>query len=306
MIQKSAVVKWRARRHGVRLFGDMRVRPPRGRAPLRSRGRPSLTGARRVVRCRPPTRDPRRRESLLVRDASRVGRARPAASPSTVVYVGLTLDGYLARPDGAVDYLPIPSDPSQDYYGFAAFMDSVDAVLMGRRTFQQVLEFCEGPDAVPWPYEGKTVYIVSRTITQSDVPSNLTGKAVISAASPAETLRAMRREGVARAYADGGSVVPRAPRGRPSSTRWCSPPCRCSSAEASPCSVSTRKADAITVGARCGRRCSKTARDWSRPRTRAGGDDAPRGTTEHHVGCLFDVYAYFYKYANRHSVYASV
>ena len=126
--------------------------------------------------------------------------------PSTVVYVGLTLDGYLARPDGAVDYLPMPSDPSQDY-GFAAFMDSVDAVLMGRRTFQQVLQFCEGPDAVPWPYEGKTVYVISRTITQSDVPSNLTGKAVISAASPAETLRAMRREGVARAYVDGGSVV---------------------------------------------------------------------------------------------------
>ena len=133
--------------------------------------------------------------------------AAPAPQrPSTVVYVGLTLDGYLARPDGAVDYLPIPSDPSQDY-GFAAFMDSVDAVLMGRRTFQQVLEFCEGPDAVPWPYEGKTVYVISRTITQSDVPSNLTGKAVISAASPAETLRAMRREGVARAYVDGGSVV---------------------------------------------------------------------------------------------------
>ena len=180
-------------------------------------------------------------------ESIRVGRARPQR-PSTVVYVA-TLDGYLARPDGAVDYLPIPSDPS---YGFAAFMDSVDAVLMGRRTFQQVLEFCEGPDATPWPYEGKTVYVIGRTITQSDVPSNLTGKAVISAASPAETLRAMRRDGaslrrrgsVVRALLEGGLVGGMGAHRR----------------ALIGCSVSTRKADAITVGARCGR---KTFQDGS-------------------------------------------
>jgi|TARA_B110000977_G_scaffold180519_2_gene240230 hypothetical protein len=41
-----------------------------------------------------------------------------------VVYVGVTMDGFLARPDGAVDYLLTPNDPNEDF-GFAEFLDSI-------------------------------------------------------------------------------------------------------------------------------------------------------------------------------------
>lgn len=139
-----------------------------------------------------------------------------------MVYVGLTIDGFLARPDGALDFLPTPSDPNEDF-GFADFLASVDVVVMGRKTFDQVAAFVE--DGVPWPYAGKPVYVVSRTMRQEDIPpetlaaarasdENKETKISVSAASPAETLRVVARETrkrkgsrPLRAYVDGGSIV---------------------------------------------------------------------------------------------------
>ena len=145
-----------------------------------------------------------------------------AADLQTVVYVGLTIDGFLARPDGALDFLPTPSDPNEDF-GFADFLASVDVVVMGRKTFDQVAAFVN--DGVPWPYAGKPVYVVSRTMRQEDIPpetlaaarasdENKETKISVSAASPAETLRVVARETrkkkgsrPLRAYVDGGSIV---------------------------------------------------------------------------------------------------
>ena len=149
-------------------------------------------------------------------------REASAADLQTVVYVGMTIDGFLARPDGALDFLPTPSDPNEDF-GFADFLASVDVVVMGRKTFDQVAAFVE--DGVPWPYAGKPVYVVSRTMRQEDIPpetlaaarasdENKETKISVSAASPAETLRVVARETrkkkgsrPLRAYVDGGSIV---------------------------------------------------------------------------------------------------
>ncbi len=68
-------------------------------------------------------------------------------------YVAASLDGYIADADGGVDWLP--QDESQDYgdYGYAQFYAGVDALAMGRRTYDQVLSFGE------WPYSGKSTYV---------------------------------------------------------------------------------------------------------------------------------------------------
>jgi hypothetical protein len=117
-----------------------------------------------------------RRAALLAGGASLATALAPipaaasgagAADLQTVVYVGLTIDGFLARPDGALDFLPTPSDPNEDF-GFADFLASVDVVVMGRKTFDQVAAFVN--DGVPWPYAGKPVYVVSRTMRQEDIP----------------------------------------------------------------------------------------------------------------------------------------
>jgi dihydrofolate reductase len=68
-----------------------------------------------------------------------------------VLYVASSLDGYIARPDGDVSWL----DAGQDY-GYQAFYDTVDAVLMGRKTYEQVLSFGE-----PFPYRGKRCWVVT-------------------------------------------------------------------------------------------------------------------------------------------------
>ena len=172
-----------------------------------------------------------RRAALLAGGASLATALAPipaaasgagAADLQTVVYVGLTIDGFLARPDGALDFLPTPSDPNEDF-GFADFLASVDVVVMGRKTFDQVAAFVK--DGVPWPYAGMPVYVVSRTMRQEDIPpetlaaarasdENKETKISVSAASPAETLRVVARETrkkkgsrPLRAYVDGGSIV---------------------------------------------------------------------------------------------------
>ena len=65
-------------------------------------------------------------------------------------YVAASLDGYIADANGGVDWLP---QGDSDDYGYADFYAGVDALVMGRRTYDQVLDFGE------WPYAGKPVYI---------------------------------------------------------------------------------------------------------------------------------------------------
>ena len=128
-----------------------------------------------------------------------------APRPETVVYIGVTMDGYIARPDGSLDFLPQPE--GDDDFGFGAFLNTVDAVVMGRRTFDQVAEFV-ARDKVPWPYEGKRVIVVSRTMTQKDVPEMLSSKVTVTAQSPSEALKALGKTGFTRrVYVDGGMTI---------------------------------------------------------------------------------------------------
>lgn len=78
-----------------------------------------------------------------------------------ILYVASSLDGYIARPDGSVDWLDEIPDPGKDDtedYGYGDFYAGVDVVLMGRITYEQVLSF-----DVDYPYAGKEGYVFSRT-----------------------------------------------------------------------------------------------------------------------------------------------
>jgi dihydrofolate reductase len=73
------------------------------------------------------------------------------------VFIATSLDGFISRTDGRIDWLneahsAIP--PGEDY-GYAQFMSTVDAIVMGRNTFEQVLSFAE------WPYGSKPVTVIS-------------------------------------------------------------------------------------------------------------------------------------------------
>ncbi|KST66111.1 dihydrofolate reductase family protein [Mastigocoleus testarum] len=71
-----------------------------------------------------------------------------------IIYIATSIDGYIARSDGSIDWLPSPEDGEEDF-GYNKFYDSIDAVIMGATTYKQVLGFGD------WPYPGKISYVVT-------------------------------------------------------------------------------------------------------------------------------------------------
>ena len=84
------------------------------------------------------------------------------------IYIAASLDNFIATPDGGLDWLYAIPNPEQSDYGFADFIQRVDALVMGRKTFETVLSF------EPWPYQ-KPVFVLSRTLAA--LPEKAIGKA---------------------------------------------------------------------------------------------------------------------------------
>jgi len=119
------------------------------------------------------------------------------------VYIATSLDGFIAKPDGDIEWLDHPDyilkDKKEDF-GFYAFMDSVDALVMGRHTFEKVLSFGE------WPYEKPVIVLSSRKI---DLPEHLGGKAFPMSGSPKEIIKKSAELGYKHLYIDGGVTIQR-------------------------------------------------------------------------------------------------
>lgn len=117
------------------------------------------------------------------------------------VYIATSLDGFIAKTDDDIEWLDHPDyileDKNEDF-GFYGFMDSVDALVMGRRTFEKVLSFGE------WPYE-KPVIVLS---SKSDlVPDHLDGKALTMNGSPKDIVKKCSELGYNHLYIDGGKTI---------------------------------------------------------------------------------------------------
>ena len=115
------------------------------------------------------------------------------------VFIAASLDGFIARPDGAIDWLMKQPVDGEDY-GYDAFMASVDGLVMGRGSYETVLSF------ETWPYE-KPVVVLARSMTDSDVPAHLLGRVSITDASPSRVMDDLAARGWKHAYIDGGLVV---------------------------------------------------------------------------------------------------
>jgi dihydrofolate reductase len=83
------------------------------------------------------------------------------------VFIGTSVDGFIARPDGALDFLPEDCEP----HGYDEFIAGVDALVIGRNTFETVLAFPE------WPYGKKRVVVLSsRPLDLSAAGARLSNK----------------------------------------------------------------------------------------------------------------------------------
>lgn len=76
-----------------------------------------------------------------------------------ILYIAMSLDGYIAKPDDNIDFLSLIEAENEDY-GHADFLHNVDTVIWGRKTLDKVLTFGEGV-----PYKDKTVYVISKSRT---------------------------------------------------------------------------------------------------------------------------------------------
>ena len=129
-----------------------------------------------------------------------------AAWPEFRVFVAVSLDGLIARPDGRLDWLPgATADgaaaPVGEDHGYAAFVAGVDTLLMGRETFETVKDFPE------WPYAGLRVVVLSRTLSAADLPPALRGTVQVMAGPPERVAEQLGRLGARAVYVDGGQTV---------------------------------------------------------------------------------------------------
>jgi dihydrofolate reductase len=113
------------------------------------------------------------------------------------VFIATSLDGFIARPDGSFDWLDVPG--ANEEHGFTAFMASIDALVMGRNTFDVVAAMGE------WPY-GDTPVIVL-THRPLDLPADLPGRIEASSLAPLELAGELDRRGLNRVYVDGGHTI---------------------------------------------------------------------------------------------------
>lgn len=79
--------------------------------------------------------------------------------PKISVYIAISIDGYIARKDGSIDWLAQGHVGNEDY-GFKKFFNSIDALVLGKNTYETVSGFDQ------WPYSGKRVIVLSNTLNE--------------------------------------------------------------------------------------------------------------------------------------------
>jgi dihydrofolate reductase len=80
----------------------------------------------------------------------------------TSLYIATSLDGFIARPDGSLDWLNALPNPDQTDHGYHAFLAGVDTIVMGRSTYEEILGF-----GVEWPYDEQETFVVTTDKTFS-------------------------------------------------------------------------------------------------------------------------------------------
>jgi len=115
------------------------------------------------------------------------------------VFIGTSLDGVIADRDGGLAFLETVPNPDNHDLGFTPFMGSVDAVLMGRKTFETVLGF-----DMPWHYS-KPVFVLSSAM--KEVPPNLKGKVEIVSGPLRDVVKELNMRSLTDLYIDGGKLI---------------------------------------------------------------------------------------------------
>lgn len=117
-------------------------------------------------------------------------------SATLIYYVASSLDGYIARPDGSVDWLKYFQSQDDDH-GYAAFYAGIDGLLMGRGTYLQCLDFGD------WPYADKPAIVLTRA---NHLPL-ASPRVELQHCPPSEALASLEARGCQRIWLAGGGSL---------------------------------------------------------------------------------------------------
>jgi dihydrofolate reductase len=111
------------------------------------------------------------------------------------VFIGTSVDGFIARANGDLDFLPAGGG---EPHGYEEFMATVDALVIGRNTYETVLSFDE------WPYTGKRVFVLS-THPLAPAPEGVVVERM--SGHPGDIVAQLAARGVRHVYVDGGITI---------------------------------------------------------------------------------------------------
>jgi len=114
------------------------------------------------------------------------------------VFIGTSLDGFIARKNGEFDFLP---EGGGESHGYDEFIADVDAIVIGRKTFETVLPM------KPWPYGRKRVVVLSSR--PLDFSAVVGGVVEQMSGEPAEIVSKLAASGANHLYIDGGITIQR-------------------------------------------------------------------------------------------------
>ncbi|HXA20004.1 MAG TPA: dihydrofolate reductase family protein [Thermoanaerobaculia bacterium] len=113
------------------------------------------------------------------------------------VFIATSLDGFIARENGAFDWLPAEPEP----HGYDEFIASVDALVIGRKTFETAAAFS------PWPYGNKPVVVLTSRPSAWKAPDGSVCE--FMSGSPWEVVDRLTERGMNHLYIDGGVTIQR-------------------------------------------------------------------------------------------------
>ena len=118
---------------------------------------------------------------------------------SNIVFIASSLDGYIADKEGELDWLQAIPNPDNLDMGWVDLLDRIDALVMGRKTFEKVCSFdCD------WPYS-KPLFVLSNSM--KSIPEGYEGKAELISGSFPAVIETIQQKGHKHLYIDGGVTV---------------------------------------------------------------------------------------------------
>jgi dihydrofolate reductase len=127
----------------------------------------------------------------------------PAMPLTCSVFIATSIDGFIARADGDINWLHDPAYalPDSEDCGYGEFVSTIDTLVMGRRSFEKVLSFGN------WPYDKTPVIVLSSQSLQ--IPGELKTKVHVANLKPQELVAQLAAAGKQHLYIDGGDTIRR-------------------------------------------------------------------------------------------------